>query len=136
MNNKRSELLSLRPTIPSIKEMVTSSIAEQFQNQSLRPILKFQNDLLIQVFQAYIVQRKKVFYQLSNQKKMDYIEHHIRKDLKFKNRLLGLIIGHFTMEEFDAFLADEKELTKRITNLLVQRLQSQVEAFVINSNQV
>lgn len=127
MKNDRSNLIALRPNIPTINETAATNTAEQFQNQTLRPILKFQNELLLQVFRAYTVQRKNVFHQLSHPKKLDYMEHSIRKDLKFKNRLLGLIIGHFISEEYTAFLKEEKELTRRLTNLLVQRLQSQID---------
>lgn len=129
MKNNRSELLALRPNISTINEAAASNTAEQFQNQCLRPILKLQHDLLIQVFKAYIIQRKKVFYTLSNTKKLDYIEQSVRKDLKFKNRLVGLVLGHFTIAEYEDFLKEEKELTRRLTNLLIQRLQSQVAVF-------
>ena len=53
----------------------------------------------------------------------------IRKDLKFKNLLVGVITGHFTLEEWTTFTENEGELTKRMTNLLVQRLMSQVKVF-------
>ena len=46
-----------------------SSTEEVFQNQTLRPILKFQNDLFIEVFRNYAVKQKNVFFSLSPQKK-------------------------------------------------------------------
>ena len=90
-----------------------------------------QNDLLDAIFKNYIIKRKGVFHKLGEPKRVEYIENSIRKDLKFKNLLVGVITGHFTLEEWTRFIADERELTKRTTNLLVQRLTSQVEVFAI-----
>ena len=47
-------------------------IEERFQNETLRPILKLQNPLLIEVFYNYIEKRKGVFFELSLPKKLDY----------------------------------------------------------------
>ncbi|MEM6379495.1 MAG: glyoxalase [Bacteroidota bacterium] len=120
---------TLRPPIPTIIDENAVSSAELFQNRTLRPILKLQNELLIAIFKQYIIKRKDTFHKLNKVKKLEYIEHSIRKDLRFKNLLVGTIMGHFTNEEYKQFLANEKELTKRTTDLLVQRLTSQVEMF-------
>ena len=50
---------------------------ERFQNETIRPILKLQNPLFILVFKNYIEKRKSVFYDLSLDKKMIYIEIYI-----------------------------------------------------------
>lgn len=120
---------TLRPKIPTIIDENAVSSAELFQNRTLRPILKLQGDLLNAIFKQYIIKRKGAFYKLSGSKRVDYIENSIRRDLKFKNLLVGVITGHFTLEEWNFFIADERELTKRTTNLLVQRLTSQAEIF-------
>ena len=47
MMNERSEnLLSVRPVLSNAKIITGMSDEERFQNQTLRPILKLQNDLL------------------------------------------------------------------------------------------
>ena len=123
--NRDQTLLDLRPAIPTLSETATST-AEQFQNKTLRPILKLQNDLFVAVFNKYIVQRKNVFPTLTKTKKRAYIEHAIKKDWRFKNRLLGIVIGQFTMEEYQTFTEDEAELTRRFATMLVKRLQDQL----------
>lgn len=123
--NRDTALLNLRPSIPTISEAATSD-AERFQNKTLRPILKLQNDLFIAVFNKYIIQRKNVFPTLSKEKKLEYIQHSLKKDLKFKNRLLGIVIGQFTLEEYVDFMANESELTRRTMTMLVERLGAQV----------
>jgi hypothetical protein len=52
-----------------------SSADELFQNQTIRPILKLQNDLFIAVFINYAVKQKNVFFSLTPEKKMDYIDY-------------------------------------------------------------
>lgn len=118
---------SLEEIRPVIGLQVADRITETFQNQVLRPILKLQNELLLLVFRAYINKRKGAFYKSSDQEKRNYIESAIKKDMKFKHYLEGLIVGHFTLTEYENFLKNEEELTKRLINLLIQRLQSQTD---------
>lgn len=125
MNVSHDEaLLALRP--PIISEATQMTPAEQFQNETLRPLLKLQNDLLLSVFQGYLQKRKNTFAQMAANDQVDYIDHTIRQDQKFKNLLVGLILGHFTTGEWQVFQADEAELTRRIVTLLIQRIQYQL----------
>ena len=77
-----------------------SSFEEKFQNKTLRPILKFQNELFLVVFKNYAIKQKGVFFTFSPEKKMDYIENAIQRDTKFRNALKGIIIGFFTITEY------------------------------------
>ncbi len=113
---------SIRPTL--IFEKEAESEFEKFQNEVLRPILKLQNDLLFEIFKTYANKRKGTFYKLSDKEKFVYIDQSVRKDMKFKQYLEGIITGMFTIEEYTRFMENEEELTKRMINLLVQRLQS------------
>ena len=87
--------------------------------------MKLQNDLLLEIFKTYVDKRKGTFDKFSEKEKMVYIEQSVRKDMKFKHYLEGIITGIFTLEEYTRFMENEEELTKRMVNLLVQRLQSQ-----------
>ncbi|MEM1119563.1 MAG: glyoxalase [Bacteroidota bacterium] len=127
-----TNIKNLRPPIPSIIDENAVSSAELFQNRTLRPILKLQNELLVAIFRQYIIKRKGTFHKLNSTKKLEYIEHSIRKDLRFKNLLVGTILGHFSLLEYERFIDNESEITRRITDLLVQRLTSQVEVFSTN----
>jgi len=123
-NNRDLSVKNIRLPLPMILEDAATSPEERFQNTCLRPILKFQNDLLLAVFQSYLDLRKGQFYALSEPKRLEYIDHAIRKDSKFKSLLFGIIVGQFTMEEWGIYQAHERELRKRMTGLLVQRIQS------------
>ena len=115
--------LSIRPILTFEKE--AESEFEKFQNEVLRPILKLQHDLLVEIFKTYVDKRKGAFDKLSEKEQMVYIDQSVRKDMKFKHYLEGIVSGMFTLEEYARFMENEEELTKRMVNLLVQRLQSQ-----------
>ncbi len=121
---REQELPKLRPIITF--EVEANGEVEKFQNDVLRPILKLQNDLLVQIFIQYCHQRKGGFFKLADKDKLLYIDQTIRKDMKFKHYLEGVIAGHFTLDEYLLFLGNEEELTKRMIHLLIQRLQSQL----------
>ncbi|WP_026994026.1 hypothetical protein [Flectobacillus major] len=124
MEDSRDFLLAIRPNLPQV--LPTESVLEQFQNTTLRPILKLQNDLLVAIFRQYIVVRKGQFYALSEKEQIQYIEQVVKKDMKFKHYLEGIISAYFTLDEYQIFLSHEEELTKRLINMLIQRLQSQL----------
>ena len=104
-----------------------SSSEETFQNKTLRPILKMQNDLFIQVFINYAVKQKNVFFGLTPEKKMIYIENVIQRDIKFRNSLKGMIIALFTLDEYTEYIRISSNLNKRMMNMLVDRLKSQLQ---------
>mgnify|MGYP001456713251 FL=1 len=129
MNDRHIDLLKIRPKINKVKDFPNMSDDERFQNETIRPILKLQNPLFILVFKNYIEKRKRVFYDLSLDKKMIYIESSIVKDQNFQNSLKGIIIGHFTVAEYRQYLLYFSSLNKRMMNMLIKRLQNQIEVF-------
>ena len=129
MNDRPNDLLNIRPEIKKTIAFDSMTSDERFQNETLRPILKLQNPLLLSVFTNYIEKRKGVFYDLSLEKKITYIENNLIKDQKFRGYLKGLIIGHFTVAEYQKYSLNSSSLNKRIINMLIQRLQDQVKVF-------
>ena len=109
-----------------------SSAEEFFQNQTLRPILKLQNDLFLEVFCHYIIKSKSDFHHFSIEKKLKFIENSIQKDIKLRNNLKGIVIGLFTLEEYQRYEQMPSSLNKRMMVMLVERLQSQVQFFESN----
>jgi hypothetical protein len=103
------------------------SSEERFQNQTLRPVAKLQNDLLLAVFRNYVRKHKNVFYDLSVEKRLDYIENAIHKDMKFRNSLKGVIIGQFTLGEYQNYIQNSSALNKRMMNIVKERLKSNLQ---------
>jgi hypothetical protein len=129
MSERTKLLKDLRPEIPSISINDAMSAEERFQNVVLRPIIKFQNDLFLIVFRNYIKKHKNVYYELSLEKKQDYIENAIHKNMKFRNSIKGMIIGQFTVEEYKIYTENSSALNKRMMNIVKQRLLSQIQLF-------
>ena len=129
METRSKLLLKIRPEIPSAKIYKSMSNDEAFQNKTLRPIIKMQNDLVIAVFKNYISKRKNVFYELTLQKQMAYIENAIHKDMKFRNSLKGMVIGQFTIEEYELYIINSSALNKRMMNIVKERLLSSIQLF-------
>ncbi|MEZ4854823.1 glyoxalase [Flavobacterium sp.] len=131
MKTKDEAILEIRGT--SIGKILDNSTSEEkFQNATLRPILKFQNDLFIEVFKNYATKQKGTFYLLSPEKKLQYIENSIQRDIKFRNSLKGIIIGLFTISEYKEYIQNSSQLNKRMMNLLIERLKNQVQLLESN----
>ena len=129
MNDRSQQLLQIRPEIPSAKILPNMTDEERFQNETLRPVIKLQNDLLLASFQNYIVKGKNSFYGLSLENRMNYILNAIQKDIKFRNSLKGIIIGQFTLEEYEVYIKNSSALNKRMMNMVIKRLQDQIQYF-------
>ncbi|MFT5846276.1 glyoxalase [Psychroserpens sp.] len=129
MNDRSTNLKSIRPVIATAQVNDSMSVDECFQNGTLRPIIKMQNHLLILVFRNYISKRKSVFYDLSLPKQLAYIDNTIHKDMKFRNSVKGMIIGLFTVEEYAVYIQNSSALNKRMTNLVKERLVSNIQLF-------
>jgi hypothetical protein len=119
-----SALLALRPELEL--DTTQSTPVEIFQNNTLRPILKMQHALLTQLFRKQIEKRKNVYFQLPEKDRLGWIALSVRSDQRFRYQLAGMVIGHFTATELDFFSDNEEEAMRRLTDLLVQRLQSGV----------
>lgn len=129
MPNRTIDLLNIRPELSNALFFDTMSSEERFQNTTIRPIIKLQHDLLIAVFKNYVSKHKNVFYDLSLAKQLDYIENAIHKDMKFRNSIKGMIIGQFTVEEYELYIQNSSSLNKRIMNIVRERFISHIQVF-------
>lgn len=127
MNPRDIKLLELRPEIPSAKITDNMSDEERFQNKTLRPIAKLQNDLILAMFRNYIKKHKNKFYELKLDRRLIYVETAIQKDIKFRNSLKGAIIGQFTIQEYDTYILNSSALNKRMMNIVRERIQSSIQ---------
>ncbi|EAR12171.1 glyoxalase family protein [Polaribacter irgensii 23-P] len=122
MNKERPILQDL------IKENM--SAVELFQNQTLRPIIKMQHDLLISAFKNYIAKRKIDFLSLTAQKQRSKTKAIFVKDINYKNLTLGMIIGSFSADEFAHYSTTSSEYNKRIIQIVIQRMQDSLAEIV------
>ena len=128
MNSRDTFLKELRGQ--SIGSLTSQSTAEEsFQNEVLRPILKLQNDLFIASFVNYIDENKVDFNSKTIEAKLAVIDNAIQKDIKFRNEMKGIIVGLFTIDEYNIYTKNASNINKRIKNMLLERLKSQVQLF-------
>ena len=128
MNDRPNDIIKIRPVL-SLKKSSQITDEESFQNDTLRPIIKLQSPILIETYKNYINKHKNVFYELSNEKKLDYIENSINKNQKFRNLLKGMITGLFTIEEYHIYKKNSSSLNKRMMNIILKRLQDNLQVF-------
>jgi hypothetical protein len=113
-----------RPII--LLEKTADSEIERFQNQTLRPILKLQNELLISFFQNQLLEKKINWEKSEEIKRREIIHSILKKEISFRSLIIGLVCGHFTREEAGFYFQHKSEATRRIVTMLIERLISQV----------
>jgi hypothetical protein len=116
--------ISIRPEV--LTKDIESTPAERFQNTTLRPVLKLQNELLQAVFLHMMDKRKVNFKQQPPKDQAAQIEHSLSKDKRLRFQLLGVVIGQFTTEEYANFLELEQEAPRRIFTMMAQRLRDEL----------
>ena len=133
MDSRKAKLLKARPEILLSTVTGKMTAAEKFQNQTLRPIVKLQKDLFLQVFQDYIQKHRTSFLELSVEKRLEYIEKSIQKDVKLRNSLKGMVIGQFTLEEYNIYAENASSLNRRMMHLIKERLQDHIQLLESNA---
>jgi hypothetical protein len=119
---KEDKLLGLREEILTKKSEQTP--IEQFQNTTIRPILKYQHTILIMFFNANVHVQYIVSANYSLLKKQNQLKLFVSKQLAFRAQLLGIVTGLFTDAEFEFYLSEKVNLDKRITNMILDRFYS------------
>ena len=123
--NREYKIKGCRPHI-AWNESTNTSDEEQFQNEVIRPILKFQNELFIKLFLSNCKTYKINFTEFNSEKKHDYINHIFKKDFKLRASFIGTIIALFTLEEFEKYSVNQHLYNKRIIQMLTERLKNQM----------
>ena len=119
---KEDKLLGLREEILTKKSEQTP--IEQFQNTTIRPILKYQHTILIVFFNANVHVQYIVSANYSLLKKQNQLKLFVSKQLAFRAQLLGIVTGLFTDAEFEFYLSEKVNIDKRITNMILERFFS------------
>jgi hypothetical protein len=101
-----------------------NSEEEIFQNETLRPILKLQHDLIITLAQEFLKSRNITWEKVKEKDPFQWLNINIKRDMPFKNQLIGMVIGQFSKNELDEYLTFQKEMNKRIINMMTERIIS------------
>lgn len=124
MNDDR---LKYRPVITKLTVDENTSAEQAFQNLTLRPVIKMQHRLLLAFFKNYMDLKKVRFNDLMPEKRVDFIQQSFRTDVLFKTKLIGIIIGQFTTDEFERYSLLKNELNKRMLGIIKERLINSID---------
>lgn len=110
---------------PILKNLINDGTlkVEEFQNSTLRPVIKMQNDFLLKFFKYNLKKKNINFSELSLIEKKEKIHSILSKDNNFKRTIIGSILAHFTSEELEYYFENSNELNRRILQIIIQRLQ-------------
>lgn len=117
MNDRNNE----RPILP--EEILAGIVTpeEDFQNKVLRPIIKMQSDLLIAHLHNKLLSNKVDFKVLSSANKEIVLTALFSSDQAFKREIIGMVIGHFTLDEYERYVGFNKEINRRISQIVLNR---------------
>ncbi|MCG8803645.1 glyoxalase [Tenacibaculum finnmarkense] len=128
-----SNKISIRPVLNLSSEIPV----EDFQNKTIRPILKLQHELLLQFFIFFCKNQKVDIINIEKEKFNKAVNSITKKNINLKNQFLGLIIGQFTVGEFEFYKDNNTDINKRILMMIGQRIkdsQLEIKSFKTDSN--
>ena len=114
-------LKELRPIIET--ENKTTTEIERFQNEVLRPILKFQHAIFEIEVSSNPLLEKLLKQELTAERRRFLIKGIVSK-IEVKNQLLGQITGLLTNSEYQFYYSKKKEMDKRIFAMILDRFLS------------
>ncbi len=124
MKNSRTEsLLKLRPTLPLVISEDSNAI-EIFMHTKLRPILKYQNDWIMQMISSAQHFKHLKFDNWDAAKNRTTVANFLAKNKNIRHQLLGGISAMLTSEELTIYLNHNAEFNKRIVEMIVTRFIS------------
>ncbi|PWH86871.1 glyoxalase [Brumimicrobium oceani] len=117
MNREKKE----RPDLPQEILEGIATPEEDFQNKVLRPIIKMQSELLLVHLHRQLKSSKIRLDQLPDLKKEAALVALFSKNQAFKREIIGIIIGQFTIEEYENYHTFSKEINRRINQIVLNR---------------
>jgi hypothetical protein len=114
---RNETLINLRPEI-KFDTSKTSLDAETFQNQTLRPILKWQHDIIIQLLKNNFAE---LIMPIDKKEQVVFMTKYLNKNLVLKQQLIGICIGLFTENEMTFYLENQKTINSRLSQLVLKK---------------
>lgn len=125
--NRDEQLQALRADLAITIEEASSEV-EKFMHQTLRPILKFQNTIILaSIRQAPHFANLKLAEDQEKQNRT-FLKIFLHKNKGLRHQLLGVVSGMFTETELAFYFENVAELNKRIMEMVLTRFLSQLEA--------
>lgn len=129
MTTRNQAVKSLRSEI--LADAIQTNPNQLFQDNTLRPILKFQNNIINLLFREYLTINKVNFENLTKTQRNQQIEQSLKKNQNIQTLLKGIVIALFDESELDFWVSNKDEVNKRIQQLLIRRIQQSFEIHTV-----
>jgi|TARA_B100000795_G_C22780888_1_gene432223 hypothetical protein len=121
-----NKIVDLRPIITTVDLELVKSKEEQFQNEVLRPIIKFQHELILLIFNTYLQNKKIDLESISSEKRYDRITSFFQNDRDLVSELKWVIVAYFTSVEYQNYNSMKSDINKRLVQIIKERILSVV----------
>jgi hypothetical protein len=119
MSRETEQLQDLRPEVFTENDHATP--IERFQNEVLRPILKFQHDLFVAESKSNVI-LDHCFKRSIQEEQRAEVKHVFAKNTGIKYQFIGMVTGLMSNEEFQQYQLNKSDFDKRITAMVIERL--------------
>jgi len=125
--NRDQKMQEIRPEL-SLEIKEDSNEVENFMHNTLRPILKYQNPILLaSIKEAPHFAHLKLVEEQDKQNRV-LLKVFLHKNKGLRHQLLGVVTGLFTESELNFYFKNVSELNKRIVEMILTRFLSQWES--------
>ena len=118
------QIVNLRPVITTINSGLVRSDQEKFQNEVLRPVIKFQHELIIKIFSNYLKTRNIDLTSMSPENRIAKITRVFQNDRSLIIELKCIVIAYFTSSEYETYSSMKSEVNKRLIQIIRERILS------------
>lgn len=108
-----------------IKTSEDGSKVELFMHKTLRPILKFQNRLVLRIIEQAPHFKNLVWFKDDENENRSILTAFIQKNNVLKGQLTGLVLALMQDHEIEFYFKYEKEIKKRVIEMCITRYSSQ-----------
>ena len=122
---REQSILNIRPTVGF--ENIHSNPDQLFQDKTLRPILKFQHDVIMALFDDYLTIHRIDLKQITTAQRNEKIDQIIKQNQTLQALFKGIVIAFFNNKEIEFWKINKMAINKRIQQLLIKRIQSSFE---------
>lgn len=118
------QVVNLRPVITKINSELVKSDQEKFQNEILRPIIKFQHELIIKIFNSYLQTKNINLTSMSQENRIAKITSIFQNDRSLIIELKCIVVAYFTTSEYENYTSMKSEVNKRLIQIIRERILS------------
>lgn len=120
--------LQIRPEVENLPKKLSE--VDMFQERTIKPIIRLQNDLIIFGFKTFLNKSSSNFSSLSTAHQKTFITDRLKSDPALKNSFINYIVALFGMEELRFYTKNRLEIRKRIIELSINLLEEQLDKIV------